>query len=71
MKEVLLGMRQIDPTTIQLTYSDGLVKTLSLETIQKNCGCSKCKGGRVSIQTGVTVSKVTTVGRFGLKFYFL
>ncbi|NBU62492.1 MAG: DUF971 domain-containing protein [Chlamydiae bacterium] len=71
MKEILLEMRQIGATTIELTYSDGVIKKLHLETVQKNCGCTRCKGGQAVAHPGVSVSKVSTVGRFGLKFYFL
>ena len=71
MKEFVIKMQQIGPSMIELIYSDGVVKKLRLETIQKNCGCTRCKGTQPTISTDLKVSKVTTVGRFGLKVYFL
>ncbi|MBM3196723.1 MAG: DUF971 domain-containing protein [Chlamydiae bacterium] len=71
MNGTFLEMKQLDLKKVALFYSDGMVKKLLLSTVQKNCACSRCKGKEPLLKEDVIVSKITSVGRYGLKFHFL
>lgn len=67
----LKNMNQIGKDVIEIEYNDGIIKRLRLNTVQKNCPCTRCSQKLLDVLSHTTVSKVVSVGCYGLKFHFL
>ncbi|MBM3194480.1 MAG: DUF971 domain-containing protein [Chlamydiae bacterium] len=68
---LLKKMAQLGKDTIEIEYTDGIVKRLRLKSVQNHCPCNRCSQKQLEGTSFVTVSKVVSVGRYGLKFHFL
>ncbi|MFZ4772638.1 MAG: gamma-butyrobetaine hydroxylase-like domain-containing protein [Chlamydiia bacterium] len=64
-------MLQVGSHTVELRYQDGVVKKIRLNTVQKYCPCKRCSGQSINPNKDLLVSKIATVGRYGLKFFFV
>lgn len=68
----ILQMRQIDPYSFSIQWSDESEDVFNLNQLQKSCPCAQCTQSSNNLQkeSSVQARRILTVGRYALKIEF-
>ena len=62
-------LKQTGIHTFSIVWEDGVEMSYLLSRLQKMCPCSSCAKEK-RVDDSVVVSRITSVGRYGLKLHF-
>ncbi len=61
---------QKDAATLQIEWNDGTTHLVPFARLQQHCACAGCMENKKPVSADVTVSHITPMGSYGLKFSF-